>query len=438
MPNLYALLLLLSFFICLGVGCFVFFSSSRKAIHATFLTLCLFNAYLAFCEFQMNQAADLQTAEFWLRVYSFWVVVVAACFHFILIFTGRGRYFRRWWVWAVVYGPLLAIPLAGLFVEPEVPVSSLVKQPWGYSTVSSASNPFVAFFFLLVVAYGYASSIIAFVYYLRQKNPRMKKQAAYVALGCIIPSIMSVISGAFPAMTGRVIPDITVFGAAIQEILIGLAIWRFDLFELSPAMAANKIIATMSDMLIITDARDRITAINGAITRNLGYVEADLLATPVHNILKIEVSEALWTHSRTSGPLRAGDASVAIGPGQFRGALIAGNGRTIPAEIVVSTLTERSGQTAGHVIISRDITERMRAEEEKNLLIASLQDALANIKTLKGMIPICSSCKKVRNDAGSWQMVEEYISAHTEADFSHGICEDCFRKLYPDFPFVSN
>jgi len=191
-------------------------------------------------------------------------------------------------------------------------------------------------------------------------------------------------------------------------------------------------------MLIITDARDRITAINGAITRNLGYVEADLLATPVHNILKIEVSEALWTHSRTSGPLRAGDASVAIGPGQFRGALIAGNGRTIPAEIVVSTLTERSGQTAGHVIISRDITERMRAEEEKNLLIASLQDALANIKTLKGMIPICSSCKKVRNDAGSWQMVEEYISAHTEADFSHGICEDCFRKLYPDFPFVSN
>ncbi len=128
MPSLYAFLLLLSFFICLGVGCFVFFSSGRKAIHTTFLTLCLFNAYLAFCEFQMNQATDLQTAEFWLRVCSFWVVVVAACFHFILVFTGRGRYFRRWWVWVAVYGPLLAIPLAGLLVQPEVPVSSLVTR----------------------------------------------------------------------------------------------------------------------------------------------------------------------------------------------------------------------------------------------------------------------------------------------------------------------
>jgi len=286
------------------------------------------------------------------------------------------------------------------------------------------------------VAYGYASSIIASVYYFRQKHPRVKKQAAYVALGCLIPSILSVISGALPVMTGRAIPDMTVFGAAIQEILIGLAIWRFDLFELSPAMAANKIIATMSDMLILTDAHGRISAINGATTRNLGYTEADLLAQPIDRVLKIEGSGAFLTTGQSVGLLRAGKDSAAIVAGQFRGSLMASNGRAIPAEIVVSTLTERSGQTAGHVIISRDITERMRAEEEKNLLIASLQDALANIKTLKGMIPICSSCKKVRNDAGSWQMVEEYISAHTEADFSHGIWEDCFRKLYPDFPLT--
>jgi hypothetical protein len=74
-----------------------------------------------------------------------------------------------------------------------------------------------------------------------------------------------------------------------------------------------------------------------------------------------------------------------------------------------------------------------RAEQEKNDLIARLQDALANIKTLRGMIPICSSCKKVRNDLGFWQMVEEYVSEHSEADFSYGICDECYRKLYPDY-----
>jgi two-component system, response regulator PdtaR len=72
-------------------------------------------------------------------------------------------------------------------------------------------------------------------------------------------------------------------------------------------------------------------------------------------------------------------------------------------------------------------------EEEKNILITKLQYALANIKTLNGLIPICSSCKKVRNDKGFWQMVDEYISEHSEADFSHGICEDCFQRLYPEY-----
>jgi hypothetical protein len=57
---------------------------------------------------------------------------------------------------------------------------------------------------------------------------------------------------------------------------------------------------------------------------------------------------------------------------------------------------------------------------------------LENIKTLKGLIPICASCKKVRNDQGYWQQVEEYVSQHTEADFSHSLCEECARKLYPE------
>lgn len=62
-----------------------------------------------------------------------------------------------------------------------------------------------------------------------------------------------------------------------------------------------------------------------------------------------------------------------------------------------------------------------------------LAHALANIKTLKGLIPICSSCKKIRNDDGYWQQVESYISQHTEADFSHSICDECAHRLYPQY-----
>jgi hypothetical protein len=65
-------------------------------------------------------------------------------------------------------------------------------------------------------------------------------------------------------------------------------------------------------------------------------------------------------------------------------------------------------------------------------VIIKLQTTLEEIKTLRGMLPICSSCKKIRDDEGYWQHIEEYIMQHSEADFTHGICEDCVKKLYPD------
>ncbi len=70
---------------------------------------------------------------------------------------------------------------------------------------------------------------------------------------------------------------------------------------------------------------------------------------------------------------------------------------------------------------------------ELRRLNAELQQALSEIKTLRGIIPICASCKKIRDDAGFWQDVAFYVEAHTEAEFTHGICPDCARKLYPEF-----
>ena len=66
-------------------------------------------------------------------------------------------------------------------------------------------------------------------------------------------------------------------------------------------------------------------------------------------------------------------------------------------------------------------------------MITELQSAIEHIKTLRGIIPICASCKKIRDDKGYWQQVEAYVSRHTEAQFSHGVCPDCMKKLYPEF-----
>ena len=76
--------------------------------------------------------------------------------------------------------------------------------------------------------------------------------------------------------------------------------------------------------------------------------------------------------------------------------------------------------------------ERRRAEDEKGALIGELRQALQQVKVLRGFLPICASCKKIRDDQGYWSQIEEYISLHSEAQFSHGICPDCAVKLYPE------
>ena len=79
-----------------------------------------------------------------------------------------------------------------------------------------------------------------------------------------------------------------------------------------------------------------------------------------------------------------------------------------------------------------DVTESKILEKEREKLIEELKQALTEIKTLKEILPICSSCKKVRDDEGSWKKLENYIKQNSETEFSHGLCPDCLKKLYPD------
>jgi len=83
--------------------------------------------------------------------------------------------------------------------------------------------------------------------------------------------------------------------------------------------------------------------------------------------------------------------------------------------------------------VTRDVTSRRQIEEEKEEILSELRNTLAQVKKLSGLLPICASCKKIRNDSGYWQQVEVYVREHSEAEFSHSICPECARKLYPEF-----
>jgi len=97
-------------------------------------------------------------------------------------------------------------------------------------------------------------------------------------------------------------------------------------------------------------------------------------------------------------------------------------------------IVERTQTGAPRRIIGTitDISLRKRHETEREALITALQDALDKIKTLSGLLPICSLCKKIRDDRGYWNQIESYIAAHADVDFSHSICPECADRHFPD------
>ncbi len=108
------------------------------------------------------------------------------------------------------------------------------------------------------------------------------------------------------------------------------------------------------------------------------------------------------------------------------------NGELYWESASISSIRDLAGRVTHYVAVKEDITARKQTEAERDMLIHDLQDALANVKSLSGLLPICASCKKIRDDKGYWSQVESYIQTHSEATFTHGICPDCVKKWYPD------
>ena len=92
---------------------------------------------------------------------------------------------------------------------------------------------------------------------------------------------------------------------------------------------------------------------------------------------------------------------------------------------------DRWGALAGRLVVVRDVTLQKELEDERERLIDELQEALRTVVQLEGLLPICASCRKVRDDTGFWGNVEEYFGSRAPVEFTHGICPDCQTKLYP-------
>ncbi len=184
------------------------------------------------------------------------------------------------------------------------------------------------------------------------------------------------------------------------------------------------------DGIFGVDARGRVTFINPAALRMLGFSQEEMSGQSVHGLIHHSHEDgsfypvedcpmyASYTH--------AADSHVADD------VLWRKDGGNFPVEYSSMAIT-KDGRVVGAVVNFKDITERKRVAAEREKLIRELQDALAKVRQLSGLLPICASCKKIREDSGYWTQIEAYVKDHSEAEFSHGICPECAEKLYPEF-----
>jgi PAS domain-containing protein len=233
--------------------------------------------------------------------------------------------------------------------------------------------------------------------------------------GVLIVSVLVPWAGfLFYILPGNPTPglDTLSLGFAVSALLVLSAFNRLRFLDLVPKARAT-LVQRMADGFLVLDPLNRIIDINPTAARLLG------LGSPV-------IGKTLGDVSTAFGETLArhpGDETLFLNPPQLPGATL---------EVSVTCLANKAGRRTGRVLLVRDITERRRAEKERERLLAELSEALANVKKLRGLLPICASCKKIRDDKGYWHQVETYMEDHAEVAFSHGLCPECAAKLYPD------
>jgi PAS domain S-box-containing protein len=170
------------------------------------------------------------------------------------------------------------------------------------------------------------------------------------------------------------------------------------------------------DMLCIADFSGYFLKLNPAWEKTLGYSREELQSRPMFDFVHpddLERTRAQNLTVRTGGQALSFENRYRCKDGSFRW-LLWNATPDFERKVIYA--------------VARDITERKRSEEERERLLHQLQSALAEVKVLERILPICMYCRKVRDDVNFWQNVETYIARHTETRFSHGICPDCYGR----------
>jgi len=351
--NLYAIISLVSAIVLIFLSNNVYYKDTRNLVNRVFALGCLAIAYYAFIEFLHSQALVYDMAILAYKLGSFRYLATGLVLHFVLVFTGRWAGIRTWILVIVIYIPAVTVSVIDLTTN--LITVELVHRSWGWSPVY-ADNIVRYIGTVWALSLYFLSVILSFYHYLKTQAQRDRKQAKYIAIGISLPLIISAFSALlrFPEFL-TVLPNLTSAAALIGIAFIAFAIWRYGLFSLSPASAAETILATMSDALLLLGPDGRMERANESALNMLGYKQRELIGRPLSVITADDKSVFLWNKQGGFTDVEAIFKTK--------------NRDGVPVSLSTSVIRGSDGEVQGIICIGRDQTERIMSEmllREKN------------------------------------------------------------------------
>lgn len=195
----------------------------------------------------------------------------------------------------------------------------------------------------------------------------------------------------------------------------------------------DAVLNALADPVFVLDRHGRYLDVLGGNERSLYDDSTHLIGKTLHAVLPADTADhylEMIHQTLETGTIRVVEYAlsaedVAMNPKDGPSGVQWFQGRISPLHV-----PGKAPESVLWAVIN--ISDKKHAELERDRAMERLEIALSEIRTLRGILPICCACKKIRDEGGGWHELESYISAHSDADFSHGICPECMRSLYPE------
>lgn len=372
--NIFVLIPLLTAVAPLFMGNFVYYQNPRSVVNRAFFFCCLAFTYLGFVEFEFRRAETYDNAFLWMKLQSVWPLMLSVVFHFLLVFIEKSKQIKKGHIFALLYLPAL---LFFLFEAVDITLIKPIKTYWGWTY----TYPLKSISFILPIVWIYGVSILLLYFairYHRKSTDEVKKsQIQLLIIGFSFPLISVLVSWVIFPYLEIIVPDLTVSGLFITNVFIGYGIWKYKLFTLTPAVAAETILSTMADALFLVSTAGKIVSTNKAACRLLRYQEDELTGQPIDVIFtpgeKTRIKETWREQLMKAGFIIDIETHFKTKEDGI-----------IPVSLSGALIQDKKGTQQGIIYVARDITERKRVEKiiknslKKEILLKEIHHRVKN------------------------------------------------------------